>query len=298
MSTNNGLEVESNDCPLSYDPLPDEPQSELGHANRLIEVYGDRLRHVSSWKNGWLIWDNTRWVRDPDGQVYRWAKIIARLMMNDALAIDCDPKVRDLAIWVARRGESSSGIKGAVTLASSAEQIAITADELDSDPFLVNCQNGVFDLRTSNLRPHDPKLLLTKMAGAAYRADPPGQYFTKFMERVQPDPEMRDYRARLLGQSMEGRVVSHVLPIFYGAGANGKGTLTTAVLAALGDYGDAADPTLLTARKTDAHPTGTADLRGMRLAVLHEGDAGRHLAEGTVKRLTGGDRLKARHVGR
>ncbi len=68
------------------------------------------------------------------------------------------------------------------------------------------------------------------------------------------------------------------------------------MLAALGDYGDAADPTLLTARKTDAHPTGTADLRGMRLAVLHEGDAGRHLAEGTVKRLTGGDRIKARRM--
>ena len=39
-----------------------------------------------------------------------------------------------------------------------------------------------------------------------------------------------------------------------------------------------------------------ADLYGLRLAVLHESDAGRHLAEGTVKRLTGGDRLKARRM--
>ena len=47
-----------------------------------------------------------------------------------------------------------------------------------------------------------------------------------------------------------------------------------AVLAALGDYADAADPDLLTARTFDAHPTGVADLFGLRLAVLHESDAG------------------------
>jgi putative DNA primase/helicase len=70
----------------------------------------------------------------------------------------------------------------------------------------------------------------------------------------------------------------------------------TLLLRALGDYADAADPELLTARTFAAHPTGTADLFGLRLAVLHEGDAGRRLAEGTVKRLTGGDRIKARRM--
>ena len=65
---------------------------------------------------------------------------------------------------------------------------------------------------------------------------------------------------------------------------------------ALGDYADAADPDLLTARTFDAHPTSTADLYGLRLAILHETDKGRRLAEATVKRLTGGDRLKARRM--
>jgi len=44
------------------------------------------------------------------------------------------------------------------------------------------------------------------------------------------------------------------------------------------------------------HPTGVADLFRRRLAVTHETDAGRRLAEGTVKRLTGGDRIKARRM--
>jgi len=290
-----GTELHSSDTELAAgDPMPEEPLTELGYAHRLIHVYGDRLRYVPQWKC-WIIWDGRRWARDATGQVSRWAKIIARRLTNDALAIT-DKAARDAAIKITRRGESSSSIKGALTLASTENRIAVTPDDLDIDPFLVNCRNGILDLRTGRLGEHDPSLLLTKMTGADYRADAVGSEFAKFLERVQPDPEMRDYIARLLGHALEGRVTTHVLPIFHGAGANGKGTLTAAVLAALGDYGDAADPGLLTARTFDAHPTGTADLYGLRLAVLHEGDAGRHLAEGTVKRLTGGDRIKARRM--
>ena len=174
--------------------------------------------------------------------------------------------------------------------------MAVSRDELHADPMLLNCRNGVLDLRTGQLGPHEPDLLLTKMAGAAYRPDVDGETFGAFLEAIQPQEAMRRFLARLLGHALEGRVVTHLLPIFFGTGANGKSTLIDAVIAALGDYGDAADPELLTARTYDAHPTGVADLFGLRVAILHESDHGRRLAEGTVKRLTGGDRLKARRM--
>jgi putative DNA primase/helicase len=278
----------------SVDPLPSEPWTELGHAHRLVHVYGDQLRYVTSWGK-WLVWDGRRWALDGSGQVARWAKTIARRLTTDAGAHpdrDERRKLRNLAA----RGESSAGIKGAITLASTEEGIAVDADQLDAHPQLLNCANGVVDLATGELGPHDPRLLLTKISGARYDPTAAGPEFTKFLERIQPDPAMRRFLARLLGHALEGRVLEHVLPILYGAGANGKGTLVAVVLVALGDYGDAAEPDLLTARHFDAHPTGVADLFGLRLAVLHESDQGRHLAEGTVKRLTGGDRLKARRM--
>jgi putative DNA primase/helicase len=268
--------------------------TELGYARRLIEVYGDRLRYVPAWHR-WLIWDGKRWAHDKTGQAPRWAKVIARRLTTDAMEIE-DGTERRARLSAARRGESSASVRGALTLASTESAIVITPDDLDADPFLLNCANGVLDLRTGELGPHDPGLLLTKMTGAAYQPGAEGAEFTRFLARVQPDPGMRAYLARLLGHALEGRVIEHVMPIFQGAGANGKGTLTTAVLAALGDYGDAADPLLVTARTFDAHPTGTADLCGLRLAVLHESDKDRRLAEGTVKRLTGGDRIKARRM--
>jgi putative DNA primase/helicase len=279
------------------DPLPREPKTELGYARRLVHVYGGRLRYVPAWHR-WLVWDGQRWAHDTTGQAQRWAKVIARRITTDALAIaDNDPeRNRKAELSLARRGESSHAVAGALTLAGTEPGIVATPDDLDADPFLLNCTNGTLDLRTGELRPHDPANLLTKMTGAAYRPDAAGPGFTKFLERVQPDPAMRDYLARLLGHALEGRVVTHILPIFHGEGSNGKGTLTAAVLGALGDYADAADPELLTARTFDAHPTGTADLFGLRLAVLHESDHGRRLAEGTLKRLTGGDRVKARRM--
>jgi putative DNA primase/helicase len=275
-------------------PDREDVRSELGHAEQLIGVYGDRLRYVPAWRR-WLVWDGQRWAHDTTGQAARWAKGIARHLTADALVTE-DAKERAAAVNLARRGESAAGIAGALTLAGTEEGIVVTPDDLDADPFLLNCANGTLDLRTGELRGHDPADLLTKMTGAAYDPDAAGPEFAKFLERVQPDPAMRAYLARLLGHSLEGRVTEHILPIFHGQGRNGKGTLTGAVLAALGDYGDAADPELLTARTFDAHPTGTADLFGLRLAVLHESNQGRRLAEATVKRLTGGDRIKARRM--
>jgi len=279
---------------IERDPKPGEPWTELGYARRLIEKYGDRLRYVPAWRR-WLVWDGSRWSHDVTLQASRWMKIIARVITNEALAIEGE-KERQTAVNLARRGESSAGVSGALTLASSEDGIVVTPDDLDADPYLVNCRNGVLDLRTGRLGKHDPGLLLTKMTGAAFDPAAPCPEFTKFLERVQPDQAMRAYLARLIGHSLEGRVVTHILPIFHGEGANGKSTLTAAVLAALGDYAAPADPELLTAKTFDAHPTGTADLFGLRLAILHESDKGRRLAEGTVKRLTGGDRIKARRM--
>jgi putative DNA primase/helicase len=284
-----GLVVE-----LTADPCPDEPRTELGYARRLVAVFGERVRYVPAWRR-WLIWDGTRWTHDLTGQAARWCKIVARRLTLDALAI-VDKEARRAAMHAARRGESAAGVAGALTLAGTEPGIAVAHEDLDADPYLLNCRNGVLDLRTGVLGPHDPKLLLTKITGAAYDPDARGGRFTKFLQRIQPDAEMRDYLARLLGHALAGRVVEHVLPILVGVGANGKSTLIGAIASALGDYAAPADPELLTARSFDAHPTGVADLFGVRLAVLHEGDHGRHLAEGTVKRLTGGDQIKARRM--
>lgn len=272
----------------ALDPLPDEPRTDLGYARRLVYVHGDALRYVPEWRR-WLVWTGRRWERDATGEASRSMKAIARRITRDALAGGDDAEIRE-----ARRGESAHAIAGALTLAGTEPGVVVAVKELDSDPFALNCANGTLDLTSMRLRPHDPADLLTKLTGCDYEPDAAGPQFDKFMERVQPDVEMRQYLARLLGHALEGRVTTHLLPIFCGQGANGKSTFVAALMAALGDYAAPADPDLLSARTFAAHPTGAADLFGLRLALLHETDQNRRLAEGTTKRLTGGDRIKVR----
>jgi putative DNA primase/helicase len=296
---------------LAGDPLPNEPRTDLGYAHRLVEAYGTHLRYVATWGQ-WLVWDGRRWAPDITGQAKRWAKAIARTVTTDALTIG-DADRRKAAFKEAKRGESSSAINGALTLASTETEVVCDHEQLDADPYLLNCVNGTLNLRTGHLHPHNPDDLLTKLTGAAYHPPPTGATLTdvldqsrfgRFLTEIQPgadnDPaagaEMRAYLARLLGHALVGQLVEHILPIFWGDGANGKSTLLDVVLAALGDYAGMAAPGLLTARNFDAHPTEIADLFGLRLARLDETDEGRRLAEGTVKRLTGDRRQKARRM--
>jgi putative DNA primase/helicase len=62
------------------------------------------------------------------------------------------------------------------------------------------------------------------------------------------------------------------------------------------DYAVQLAPNLLFHERKDGHPTGVADLYGKRFAATHELDAGTRLAEGLVKQITGGDRIRARRM--
>src|SRR5262249_33588786 len=90
---------------------------------------------------------------------------------SDAMALT-DADARRAALNACRRGESAAGLAGALTLASTEPGVAVEHEALDADPYLLNCVNGVLDLRPRVLEPHEAKVLLTQMAGARYDAGP------------------------------------------------------------------------------------------------------------------------------
>ncbi|MEU9833272.1 phage/plasmid primase, P4 family [Streptosporangium sp. NPDC048047] len=279
---------------LDEDPAPAEPYTELGHARRVVTAYGDELRYLPTWKK-WLVWDGARWETDSTGKTQRRAKAVARGALGWADEIE-DEDIRKQTLAAAKRLESSRGIGGILTLAGTEKVVALDPSELDADPWLLNCANGVLDLRTGELLDHDPELHLTKVTRAAYNPAAPAPKFKAFVERILPNPDVRSFVQRYLGYALLGTVQEHVLAVFHGSGANGKGTLTNTVDYVLGDYAVTPDPELLAERTGNFHPTSSASLFGARLAVVQEFDEGRRLAEGTVKRLTGGDPIPCRRM--
>lgn len=270
--------------------------SDLGNAERVARLHGKDLRWVEAW-GAWLVWDGVRWVRDMTGEVVRRAADAIRQIGAEAATIDHHDQ-RKALLAHAIRSESAGKINAAVQLLRAQPGIAVHVEDLDADPWLLNCPNGTVDLRTGDLRPAARADLCTKVAGVAFDPAAAAPTWVAFLREVQPDDDVRAFIQRLAGYGATGVIREHVLPIHYGEGGNGKGVCSEALLAALGDYARQIPTDLLLTRNGEAHPTERATLWGTRLAAASELPSGRGLNEALVKQLTGGDTIAARFMGK
>ena len=207
-------------------------------------------------------------------------------------------EAKKLARW-ALTSLGKTRIESAIALARSDERIRVSADDLDADPWLLNCSNGSLCLKTGTLRPHRERDLLTQLVPVAYKTDASAPRWERFLcEVFKKNSDLVDFVQRAVGLSLTGRVLEHVLLFLHGTGRNGKSVFLKTIQTALGpDYAQSLRPEVLVhAHGTGAHSSEIARLRGARFVATSEPDPGRRLAESTVKLLTGGDRLVARRL--
>jgi putative DNA primase/helicase len=67
---------------------------------------------------------------------------------------------------VTRKSENSTRMKA--ILEHARPKLSIVQNELDAHPMLLNVKNGVVDLKTGQLLPHNPKLLLSQIANTTF----------------------------------------------------------------------------------------------------------------------------------
>lgn len=271
------------------------PRTDLGNAERFAEQHAGRARYC--WSTGdWLTWRGTHWTADATGEVFRRATKTTRNIYREAARTKDDAKRAALAGW-AKASEARSKLDAMTALARSREGVAIAAADLDRDRWLFNCRNGTIDLRTGELRKHDPADLITRCSPAKYGPDAESPRWHKFLFRIfAGDVELIRFVQRVLGMCLSGDVREQLLFICHGQGANGKSVLLDTVTHLLGDYAGSAAPDLLVAKKHGEHPTELADLQGRRMVVASETESGAPLRLQLVKRLTGDATIKARRM--
>ncbi len=271
-------------------------RTDLGNAERFAAMWKDHLRYCHA-TGKWLVWDGQRWTEDMDGTPLRLAGETARSILREALNEE-DPEVRAaLAKWAAA-SESKGKHEATVKLATAQPALVVRVADLDADPFLLNVINGTIDLRTGELRPHRREDNITKLAPVRYDPDAVCPRFEAFLDRVfAGNGALARYVQKLLGMSLTGDITEHVMPIFYGAGANGKSVMLDTVMGIMGGYATEAAPQLLIeTRGSREHPTEVADLMGRRLVVASETEQGGQFKLALVKRLTGDATLKGRFM--
>lgn len=266
---------------------------QLGMADKLAEMFAGKLLHVFGL--GWHHWNGKRWVPDNSGAARRAVHTLfkrERTRIRNSADSDEEKEKRRKAI---ARYENASAISGILTEAAALQVFSINVADIDSDPYLLNCANGTLDLRTMELRDHDPADRITKITRAAYDPHATGPAWSTSLAMALPDEDVRNYLRRVIGVALLGMVIEHNLVILTGEGGNGKGTFYKAVIFALGDYGDMADPQLFMARKGETSQ-GEMALRGQRIVVVTESGRDVALDEARMKRLTGGDIISGRYL--
>ena len=266
-------------------PAREFPPTDTGNAERLAYVFGQDIRFVGDW-NQFLIWDGQRWARDRTFEIQRRAIYTARMMTGK---------------W-ALESESAGKQNAMCSMVRSQPGIPILPESMDADKFALNIKNGTVDLRTGVLLPHDRRQLITKLAPVTFSASAKCPKWLAFLDTIFAGNEnIISFVQRAAGYSLTGEVSEHVLFLLFGTGRNGKSTFISVMQSLLGDYAKQASPDMLMGNgdKLDAGQlSGIASLHGARFVAAAETEEGGKLGEAACKRITKGDLIPAKYMGK
>lgn len=268
--------------------------TDTGNARRFINLTDGKVRYVHQWAS-WIVYQRGHWVIDvKDALVTEMAKVVAPALMAMVPGIE-DVTLQREVLAAARRAESASAIANMIKLARAISGVIVNHEDLDANPDILNVANGTVDLRTGELRVHDPADLCTMQCPVAYDPEATAPLWEACQRRWHPEPELREYLQREAGAAATGHP-TETLSIHIGPGANGKSKHVGALQHVLGPYSVIPHKSLLITTRAEEHPTVIAALFRTRMAVASETASTAHLNDEQVKAITGGDRLSGRRI--
>jgi putative DNA primase/helicase len=267
-------------------------RTDLGNAERFVDTQRDRVMWCHT-RKAYLCWDGKRYAWDERGEAVKLAHLTARSIFHEAADAESEEEQKVITKW-ALASQNESRINA--MLSQAKPYLAVGMEELDRDPWLINCQNGTLDLRTGRVKDHDPADRITKIVPVDYDPDASAPRFKQFLKEALVDAALIEFLKRYSGYTLTGVTRERLLAILYGFGKNGKTTLTELLHEVLGDYARNTDVETLLIKKYQGVGNDVAALKGARFVSAAEVEKGRRLAESKVKQLTGRDTVTARFL--
>lgn len=283
-------------------------------ADCIVELYGDDYKCVNITKNTWYEFQDHRWV-NVDSAYTLLEKIATKV--PDVLHERCKSFL-DL-IWstsgkgdkVEKTGRVANIIMSLKNFKTGQTLIKTCArkmydkkfeESLDSNPYLLGFNNGVYDLKLNVFRKGEPDDRLTLNVGYDYVAKKPPQEtineINACIQKIQPDDKMREYVQRFFASCLDGKNRDQAFRIFTGTGGNGKSVIIKLVELAFGEYYGTLPAAVLTTK--DSGPNNAspymADTLGKRLVFIHETEGDAVIQLGKMKVITGGDKITTRKL--
>lgn len=269
-------------------------RTDAGNAERLALAHRDEQKFVEG--VGWFVWrpEEQRWSPDRDGTVNRRAIAVARAIAEEAeFLAEEDPREYAELKKFARASENIGKLRASVDICKDLSGMTLPAGAFDADPtrlgrVLLKPNPGV------EVTPALPEHRITMRLGCDYVPGLRSKEWDRFLNKMQPDPEIRSWLKRLVGYSLYGSNRDRLFIANLGVSSTGKTTFMEALRAALGEYAGIVNMTIYRDNQDDKpRPDLIAALR-KRLVLSEETSSAWHLHADQVKRITGGAPIKAR----
>ena len=152
---------------MSDKTKPDSPLGDLSNARRFVTEHGEVVRRVSRFRR-WYVWDSRVWAPDDNdsSEVSRLAKATVDGLGLDVLEAPEEDRDRLYRHW--KQSASARGLRCLLEVAATESQVSVSTDDLDADPYALVVSNGVVDLRSGQIRRHDPADLETRLVATDY----------------------------------------------------------------------------------------------------------------------------------
>lgn len=265
------------------DPFLLESADDRGNAVCMWHRYGDMFAWTAGF--GYLWYNGSHWTTDGAEAELRKA-VTATLTERRMKAVGANHEK-----LVAASKPSATNVRNCIYMFQPL--ITTTEANFDADPNLLNCANGVIDLRTGQLMPHDSRQRFTYCVPVEY--DPSADYvdWIEFLHGV-TDPSMIDFLQMAVGYSATGHTREECLFYVHGPTRSGKGTFAETLLELFPrPLGVQADFSTFTAeRQGDTQNFDLAPLKPSRFIVASESKKYESLNEAKVKSITGGDYIR------
>lgn len=271
--------------------------TDTGNAQRLRDKYKGNIKY-SYVRKKWYYWTGKIWAVDNTGEIKKLADEIINDIKKEAFMEKDEDKQQELLKWASRTA-SSKGKEAMVKETQHIDGIPILMEELDCYTDYLNCQNGIINLRTGELLPHDSNFMMSNISYAEYdnSGKEPKMWLQFLNDVTNGDKELQEYLQKCVGYSLTGSVREQCAFFLYGLGNNGKSTFLDTISDLLGNYASNVQPDTIMMKKNDSGANSDiARLKGKRFVTSEEPTEGVRLNEGLVKQLTGGGKVTCRFL--
>lgn len=272
--------------------------ADLGNAQRIYDKYKERLLYNTT-NDSWYIWNGKLWVKDDRNELTGLITDILQDIGNSK-AIIFDEKISTDFKKIERyyiKCLSNSSYLGIVNYLKRLPNVAVNINDFDKDKHLLNLNNGIYNIKTQQLIPHDPVYKMSKIISINYNPKAISPKFWSFLYKIfDHNDKLVLFIRRALAITFSGESLEEVLFFCYGSGANGKSVFFKLLEIVYGDYFQKAPNSMIMQQERNNIPNDIAQLPNRRMVLCAELPDDQRFNESIIKDLTGNDSIQARFL--